>query len=175
MDHLHAHASLRSGDYAEISISPPDHMQYFQHPLDGRLVTFRNYWKHRVNKILYGISDHCIFIEISSAGRLHMHGLLKIDDPVSFYHTFHTLVNGKLTKGCKFMDRCEHAVYKIKSQPHFNERVQYISKDYIVMQEHFNPIMALDDSPLKSYILKHKPKIDAIKVSLINLRDPQTQ
>lgn len=168
MEHLKSHSISRSGDLVEISISPPDHMQFHGHPTTSRLMLFKTYWRDRINAFICGTSDHTVFIEISSAGRLHLHGICQIDEPVTFHSTFHTLVNGKPSKGCKFIDRCENAIYKITSQKHFEERSAYVSKDYPVVSKLINPIFSSAGSKLKKAIMKYLPKIEATKFVDLN-------
>lgn len=124
------HSHPIAGEYIEVSISPPDHMQYYDEPcLYDRVLRFKSYWSHRIKSQLYGFSDFMFTIEKSfPADRLHLHGLLKLQKPLQAIASLHKVLNGKFIKRT-YVEDVNSAVYRIKSLEHLEARYGYITKD----------------------------------------------
>lgn len=69
-----------------LSISPCDEWQYYNAVnAEQRYANFFKHASHFILNVMLPVCDVEVFIETSEAGRLHMHGIIKIKDIFTFF------------------------------------------------------------------------------------------
>lgn len=68
-----------------ITLNPIDKLQCYSQNSTRRLTTFYEFHYKYLKKILAPFADYDLWLEISSKGRLHFHGIIYIKDIISFY------------------------------------------------------------------------------------------
>lgn len=117
------------GDYIEIAINPPIHLQGISDDSTTRKLRMLNYFQECLSKIA-GTDDKIGFMEISISGLYHLHAILKVRDP---HVVLNCLLNLKYHQVRAHYETLQRVmVYRIKDTKHLNERLEYISKDWSV-------------------------------------------
>lgn len=95
------------------TINPDDTRQYFGSP--NRLGLFHEYWSKRLLELFYSKAAYWFEIEISSNGRLHMHGIVRIENIQALYlYTIPALVMLGSTEMDTIEDRGKWVEYMLK-------------------------------------------------------------
>lgn len=132
------HALPREGDYLEVCIAPPLHMQFMTAPeYMSRKIAFHNYWLKRWRNNVRGLSDYRLCLEISRGSLLHYHGILKISDAEQFYGSLAQIRYGTLRRKRDVTIADEEVrlqIYNIKDRKHLEERIEYCTKDHYKME-----------------------------------------
>lgn len=126
-DYNDSHMMPINGDYIEIAINPPIHLQALQEDSLDRMLEMKKRFTSMYHQIT-GCDDKLAFMEISIGGLYHMHCLLKVRDPHSVLNSLINLKYMQVKAHYELKQRV--MVYRIKNEDHLISRVEYISKDY---------------------------------------------
>lgn len=129
-----SHNSPRKGDSLFITFNPPDDEQ-FTHIIDykERVDKFIAHHKALLLHHLKGYESYDFYLEQSLNGRLHLHGLLKINDVKIVLHTLRLCAHSETLNGHKIcIKECRRIdIQKVKD---LNRTSIYIQKDHDLYQ-----------------------------------------